>query len=85
MDKFEVVGVYVFETQKGTIGTLAYLMGEFDEYKRANAKKCDGAVCFEEYFRGDLSAKLKVGAEVTIVYGKGFGGKAVAVDVIPVA
>ena len=80
---YEVVGYYTFLTQLGNMGTMVYLTGEMDEYKKNNEKKYDGVACFSEYFRGDLSSKLEVGAEVTIVYAKGFEGKAVAVDILP--
>ena len=80
----KILGYIVSESKSGNVGTNVYLQAEHDNYRKENAIKCEGATCAEEYLRGDFSDKLRVGQSVNIIYGKGFQGKAVATDIIPI-
>lgn len=81
--KARILGFIVSETKTGNVGTTLYVEIEHDTYRRENARKCSGNACCSEYIRGDYSANLTVGQEVILVYGKGYEGKAVLVNVIP--
>lgn len=79
-----LLGYIVAESKKGTIGTTIYFTTEHDEYRRENALKCSGSACESEYIREDCSSILTVGQEYALVYGKGYEGRAVLQDIIPV-
>ena len=81
----KILGYLVTESKSGSIGTNVYLQTDHDNYRRENAIKCEGFTCTEEYLRGDWSDKLKVGQAVNLIYGKGFQGKAVATDIVPIS
>jgi len=80
----KILGYVVAETKTGNIGTTVYTQKEHDDYRKNNAKKCEGFSCREEYLGGDWSDKLKVGQNVNLVYGVGYQGKAVVKDIIPI-
>lgn len=81
--KAKILGFIVSETKSGNVGTTLYLETEHDQYRRENARKCIGNACCSEYIRGDYSGTLEVGQEVILVYGKGYEGRAVLVNIIP--
>lgn len=82
--KATLLGYIVAESKKGTVGTTIYFTTEHDEYRRENALKCSGTACESDYIREDYSSVLTVGQEYSLVYGKGYEGKAVLQEIIPV-
>lgn len=83
MFEVTILGYIVAETKKGNVGTTIFYEMEHDEYRQDTAIKCEGMACDTEYIAGDFSTKLKVGDSVSLVYGKGFQGKAVLRDIVP--
>ena len=81
--KARVLGLMLVESKKGNEGTLLSLEIPFDDYRQGTTKYCSGMDCVQEYIRGDLSSQIKVGQEVTLIYGRGYEGKAVLREVIP--
>lgn len=79
----KILGLAVVESKKGTYGTILSLEIPFDDYRQETAKYCSGMDCVQEYIRGDLSSQINVGQEVTLIYGRGYEGKAVLREVIP--
>lgn len=79
----KVLGWAVSESRNKTIGTCIALEIEFDDYRQQTALKCAGHDCTQEYIRGDYSSILEVGRTVQLVYGKGFQGKAVLQEIVP--
>ena len=79
-----ILGYAVTESKNGTVGTTIALETEFDSYRQETAIKCVGNDCVQEYIRGDYSSMLKVGQLVNLVYGKGYQGKAVLQEIIPI-
>lgn len=82
--KAKLVGFIVAESKKGTVGTTGYFEVEHDTYKTENAITAVGNACESEYIRGDYSSVLKVGQTVELIYGKGYEGKAVLREIVPV-
>jgi hypothetical protein len=79
----KVLGYVVAETKTGKVGTAIYLQKEHDDYRKNNAKKCEGFSCREEYLSGDWSDRLKIGQSVQLIYDVGYQGKAIVRDIIP--
>lgn len=82
--KVKVLGYILAESKKGTVGTTGYFEVEHDTYKAENSLKAVGNACESEYIRGDYSSVLKVGQTVELIYGKGYEGKAVLREIVPV-
>lgn len=83
MFEVKIIGFIVSETKSGNIGTTIYYEMPHDEYRQDTSIKCEGTACESDYISGDFSSKLRVGATVSLVYGKGFQGKAVLRDIVP--
>lgn len=83
--KAKVIGYILAETKKGAVGTNLYVEVPHDTYKAENAMKAVGNACESEYIRGDYSSILKVGQTVELIYGKGYEGKAVLREIVPVS
>lgn len=79
-----IIGFIVSETKKGNIGTTIFYELEHDEYRQDTAIKCIGMACESDYISGDFSSKLQVGESVSLVYCKGYQGKAVLRDIVPI-
>ena len=80
----KIIGYVVSKSKQGNIGTTLYYECEHDDYRRANALKCEGNSCASEYIRGDYSDVLTVGGLVELIYGKGYEGKAVLREIVAV-
>lgn len=79
-----VLGWSVTESRNKTVGTRIALEVDFDDYCKQTAIQCVGNDCTQEYIRGDYSSMLEVGQSVQLVYGKGFQGKAVLQEIVPI-
>ncbi|MEG0107803.1 MAG: hypothetical protein RR705_02995 [Lachnospiraceae bacterium] len=82
--KAKVLGCIVSRSKQGNEGTTLFVEIAHDTYRAENAIKAVGFACEQEYIRGDYSGVLKVGTTVNLIYGKGFEGKAVLTEIIPI-
>lgn len=84
MFEVKIIGFIVAETKTKRIGTTLYYEVPHDEYREDNSIVCQGMACESDYISGDFSDILEVGKEYELVYGKGFQGKAVLSNIVPV-
>lgn len=75
-------GIKVITTKAGNKGYEYHFIDEFSEYDREHAE-CYGNQVYSEY--SSKAFQVKVGDEVTLIYGKGFQGKAQLIDMYSVS
>lgn len=78
----KLVGIKAITTKVGNIGYEYHFIDEFPEYDRGHAE-CQGNCVLSEYT--SKAFPVNVGDEVTLVYRKGFQGKAQLVGIYNVA
>ncbi len=75
----EIIGIKQITTKTGKTGTEYSIAEEFSDYDKEHSV-CQGRKVITEY--SSASFPVNVGDEVTLIYGKGFQGRAQLVNII---
>lgn len=75
----KVIGIENYVSKStGKLNTILHTMQEFDSWKLAKGAK--GMKADTVFIPFDCTQDVEVGSTIKLIYGKGYGGKAVVTD-----